>query len=54
MYDVQNSLTHYIVIGTGTSSKHIHSSAEKLADKVKEITSSHISMEGNNRNAQWF
>lgn len=55
-YAVHNSLTSYVVIGSGTSSKHIAASAEKLANKMEEVfgESLDISMEGNNKNAQWI
>ena len=52
----KSQITSYVLIGTGTSTKHISSSAEKLADKVEETynESQDISMEGRNKNAQWI
>jgi ribosome-associated protein len=52
----QTSMASYVILGSGTSSKHIAVAAEKLADKVEETfgESLDISMEGNNKNAQWI
>lgn len=52
----KSPITSYVVIGTGTSSKHISSSAEKLADKIEDTYNEpqDISMEGRNKNAQWI
>lgn len=57
-FDVRNKspITSYVIIGTGTSTKHISSSAEKLADKVEEFfgESLNIGMEGKNKTAHWI
>jgi ribosome-associated protein len=51
-----NQLASYIVIGTGTSSKHISSSADKLSDKVDEAYGmpQNIAIEGSNKNSKWI
>lgn len=52
----KSSFTSYIIIGTGSSTKHISAAAEKLADKVEEVQGEQleIHMEGKNKNAQWI
>ncbi len=52
----KSPITSYVVLGTGTSTKHISSTAEKLADKVEEFYQEpqNISMEGRNKSAQWI
>jgi ribosome-associated protein len=52
----KSPITSYVVIGTGTSTKHISSSAEKLADKIESTYNEpqYIPMEGRNKNAQWI
>ena len=52
----KSPITSYVVIGTGTSTKHISSSAEKLADKIEDTYNEpqDIRMEGINKNAQWI
>lgn len=51
----KSPITSYVVIGTGTSTKHISSSAEKIADKIESVYNEpqDISMEGRNKSAQW-
>ena len=51
-----NQLASYVVIGTGTSSKHISSCSEKLADKIDEVYGEpqDIAIEGSNKNSKWI
>lgn len=58
IFDVtkKSNIASYIIIGTGSSTKHISSSAEKLADKIDSAYNEpqNISMEGRNKNAEWI
>jgi len=58
IFDVRgkSNITSYIVIGTGSSTKHISSSSEKLADRIDSAynEAQNISMEGRNKNAGWI
>lgn len=50
----RGDLTKNVIIGTGTSSRHIVAASEKLADKIKQTFSLVINIEGTTKAPQWI
>lgn len=42
----KNELTSFMLVGTGTSSRHNNAIADKLADRMKETGIGHVGIEG--------